>query len=151
MSLLLMAIGGIFMAKTAYKHRVPPVVSDDKLRNLDLMREDRRNGISQRQFEKNVRAGRYSLPDIPEGVTIDPDKMEKYKRDLYISPQTAHEWARQGKYTHWYKGELCKTKEEAIEKYGKKWYVYFWELEKMNVRPSDWDFRIMEMDKKYFG
>lgn len=82
-----------------------PTIPAENWANKELIHKDRMNGISEKEFARNLANGKYKLtetypePHRMEDGRIIIENYELYKEDCkkYGIPQ-AHKWMRQGKY-----------------------------------------------------
>lgn len=102
---------GLFIASLigtcyqAIKEARQPTIPAENWANKELIHKDRMNGISEKEFARNLANGKYKLtetypePHRMEDGRIIIENYELYKEDCkkYGIPQ-AHKWMRQGKY-----------------------------------------------------
>lgn len=102
---------GLFLASIvgtitqAIKEACAPTIPAENWSNKELIHKDRMNGISEKEFARNLANGKYKLtetypePHRMEDGRIIIENYELYKEDCkkYGVPQ-AHKWMRQGKY-----------------------------------------------------
>ena len=87
------------------KEACAPTIPAENWANEELIRKDRMNGISEKEFSKNLANGKYKVTETyPEPHRMADGRIiienyELYKEDCekYGVPQ-AHKWMRQGKY-----------------------------------------------------
>ena len=88
-----------------FKESYQPVIPAENWANEELIRKDRMNGISEKDFARNLANGKYKVTETyPEPHRMADGRIiienyELYKEDCekYGVPQ-AHKWMRQGKY-----------------------------------------------------
>ena len=91
--------------KQIIKETCAPTIPAENWANKDLIHQDRMNGISEKEFSRNLANGKYRLTETyPEPHRMADGRIiienyELYKEDCrkYGVPQ-AHKWMRQGKY-----------------------------------------------------
>ena len=98
----------VSLAVTAYqaiKESCQPVIPAENWGNKELIRKDRMNGISKKEFSKNLANGKYILhenypePHRTEDGKILIENCKLYKEDVKnYGAYQAHQWMRQGKY-----------------------------------------------------
>ena len=102
---------GLFIASLigtcyqAIKEACQPTIPAENWANKELIHKDRMNGISEKEFARNLANGKYKVtetypePHRMEDGRIIIENYELYKEDCrkYGVPQ-AHKWMRQGKY-----------------------------------------------------
>jgi len=87
------------------KEACAPTIPAENWANEALIHQDRMNGISEREFSRNLANGKYRLNETyPEPhrmadgrIIIENYKLYKEDVEKYGVPQ-AHQWMRQGKY-----------------------------------------------------
>lgn len=102
---------GLFIASLigtcyqAIKEACQPTIPAENWANKELIHKDRMDGISEKEFARNLANGKYKVtetypePHRMEDGRIIIENYELYKEDCrkYGVPQ-AHKWMRQGKY-----------------------------------------------------
>lgn len=118
---------GLFIASLVgtvcqwFKEATEPIIPAENWGNKKLINEDRAKGISEREFAKNLKNGKYIVtetypePHRMEDGRIIIENYELYREDCrkHGVPQ-AHEWMRQGKYN--LSPEEVKEREEDFKK-----------------------------------
>lgn len=104
-------LDGLFIASLIgtvaqmFKEARQPVIPAENWANKELIHNDRMNGISEKEFLRNLANGKYKLtetypePHRMEDGRIIIENYKLYREDVrkYGVPQ-AHKWMRQGKY-----------------------------------------------------
>ena len=117
-------LGIIAIIYTVYrliKEACEPTIPAENWANKELIHKDRMNGISEKEFSKNLKNGKYKLTETYPEPHRDPktgqiiiENSLLYKEDLkkYGAVQ-AQQWVRQGKYN--LSPEELKKEEERIK------------------------------------
>lgn len=118
---------GLFIASLVgtvcqwFKEATEPTIPAENWGNKKLINEDRTKRISDREFAKNLKNGKYIVTDTyPEPHRMEDGRIiienyELYREDCrkFGVPQ-AHEWMRQGKYN--LSQEELREREEKFKK-----------------------------------
>lgn len=103
------------------KEACTPTIPAENWANEELIHKDRMNGVSEKEFSKNLVNGKYKVtethpePHRMEDGRIIIENYKLYREDVrkYGVPQ-AHKWMRQGKYN--LTPEEVKKEEERFKK-----------------------------------
>ena len=104
------------------KEACEPVIPAENWSNKELIYKDRMNGISDKQFSKNLANGKYKLIEVYPEPHRDPvsgkiiiENSLLYKEDVAkYGAYQAQQWVKQGKYN--LSPEELKKEEERIKK-----------------------------------
>lgn len=104
-------LDGLFVASLIgtvcqwFKEASQPVIPASHWTNKDLIRKDRMNNISEKDFARNLANGKYKVtetypePHRMEDGRIIIENYKLYREDVKnYGAYQAHEWMRQGKY-----------------------------------------------------
>lgn len=104
-------LDGLFIASLIgtltqmFKEARQPVIPAENWANKELIHKDRMNGVSEKEFSKNLANGKYKLtetypePHRMEDGRIIIENCKLYKEDVRkYGAHQAHKWMRQGKY-----------------------------------------------------
>lgn len=104
-----------------FKEACQPTIPAENWANKELIHKDRMNGISEKEFSKNLANGKYKLtetypePHRMEDGRIIIENYKLYREDVRkYGAHQAHEWMRQGKYN--LTPEEVKKEEERFKK-----------------------------------
>lgn len=114
----------------AIKEACQPVIPAENWANKELIHKDRMNGISEKEFSKNLANGKYKLTETypephrdPKSGKIIIENSTLYKEDVKnYGAYQAQQWVKQGKYN--LTPEELEKEHERI----KKEYEYLYSL-----------------------